>query len=258
MPEQAKKAAAYLEEKGLLDRAFVHLADRPPRAAWPRLFERMQQARELLPGVRQMVTTHGLSPFLPEDLAIWAVHAPVLDTANHRAILDRTQSEGAVWWFVNHEPARPYANLFVDFAGIEHRILFWQTWALGIRGMHYHGINALEPGRDPYSGLTDITPVNGDGFLVYPGPDGPVNSIRWEIVRDGIEDYDYLVLFQKAARALAEVTPEHPLLEQARGAGNMQELVPDLVSFPRKPAELRKKRAEIGALIPQLQGAARR
>lgn len=256
VPEQAQQAAAYIEEKDLTDRAFVQLADRPPRAAWPRLFERMQAARALMPEVRQMVTTHGLSPFLPDALDIWAVHLPVLDTANNKVILDRTKSDGTVWWFVNHEPSRPYGNFFVDFAGIEHRILFWQSWALGIRGMHYRSINALGRDRDPYTGLADVTPVNGDAFLVYPGPEGPVSSIRWEILRDGIEDYDYLVLFQEAARALAEKDPEHRLLEEARRVGNMQELVPDLVTFPREPSKLLAKRTEIGRLIPRLKWAA--
>ena len=49
---------------------------------------------------------------------------------------------------------------------------------------------------------------NGDGRFVYPpeaaadahpsGPvlDGPVDSIRWEMLRDGIEDYEYLVILR--------------------------------------------------------------
>lgn len=36
---------------------------------------------------------------------------------------------------------------------------------------------------------------NGDGRLLYPNPAGsgpPVNSIRWELIRDGVEDYEML------------------------------------------------------------------
>lgn len=32
--------------------------------------------------------------------------------------------------------------------------------------------------------------VQGDEYLVYPGPDGPLSSIRWELLREGIEDYE--------------------------------------------------------------------
>lgn len=42
----------------------------------------------------------------------------------------------------------------------------------------------------------------GDGLLIYPGTkhrglNGPVSSIRLEIIRDGIEDYEYLTLLEK-------------------------------------------------------------
>lgn len=32
--------------------------------------------------------------------------------------------------------------------------------------------------------------VQGDEYLVYPGRDGPISSIRWELLREGIEDYE--------------------------------------------------------------------
>ena len=35
---------------------------------------------------------------------------------------------------------------------------------------------------------------SGDMFFVYPGPVGPVDSIRWEMLRKGIEDYECLWL----------------------------------------------------------------
>jgi hypothetical protein len=53
---------------------------------------------------------------------------------------------------------------------------------------------------------------NGDGRFLYPpnrdpGRDktkylcGPVDSVRWEILREGIEDYEYFVLLGKAVAA---------------------------------------------------------
>jgi hypothetical protein len=43
----------------------------------------------------------------------------------------------------------------------------------------------------------------GDDHLVYPGPMGPLSSIRWEAMRDGIEDYEMLKLLQKRNPKLA-------------------------------------------------------
>ena len=53
---------------------------------------------------------------------------------------------------------------------------------------------------------------NGDGRFLYPpnrDPNrdktkylgGPIDSVRWEILREGIEDYEYFVLLEKAAAA---------------------------------------------------------
>jgi hypothetical protein len=40
---------------------------------------------------------------------------------------------------------------------------------------------------------------NGDGLLLYPGPDGPYPSIRLENLRDGVEDYSLLKALSTAS-----------------------------------------------------------
>jgi hypothetical protein len=160
-----------------------------------------------------------------------------------------------VWWYVNHVPPRPYGNFFLDFAAIEHRILFWQTWALGIRGMHYWSVNFAEPGQNPWKSLLDATPVNGDGFLVYPGPEGPVNSIRWENIRDGIEDFDYLSMFAARRRNLLKLGGHGDLMKRVEAAYDLKALVPDLVSFSRDSQVLLKKRLELAGLIEEMDRA---
>ena len=54
---------------------------------------------------------------------------------------------------------------------------------------------------------------NGDGRFMHPpqdaananpaGPvlDGPVDSIRWEMLCDGIEDYEYLTILERLLKA---------------------------------------------------------
>ena len=51
--------------------------------------------------------------------------------------------------------------------------------------------------ENPWTNPMTYPNGNGDGSLVYPGSDGPVNSIRWELVRDGTEDYDMLTLLRR-------------------------------------------------------------
>lgn len=254
VPEQLALANAFVKRHELGSRAFCHIGHEPPRPAWPRLFERMQNWLDTAPEIPMMVSTHGLEPFLSDAAQIWCVHLPLFDTVNGKTVLERVESGGEVWAYINHSPARPYANFFVDFRATEHRALFWQLWALGVRGMHYWSINSHPLEQDPRQGLVDITPVNGDGFLVYPSASGPVPSIRWEVVRDGIEDHGYLVLFRELRRRAEELKKE-ALLDRTASAANLKAVVPDLVTFTREPGVMLEKRDEIARAIVEMQRA---
>lgn len=255
-PESLRQADAFVAEHRLGDRVFCQIASEPPSPVWPQALERIQTWKSIAPHIPVMATTAGLEPFLPDSLDIWGVHLQVFDTLNNEPVLKRIGAGKEVWWYVNYCPPRPYGNFFLDFAAIEHRILFWQAWVLGVRGFHYWAVNAVEPGQDPYLSQLDATPVNGNGVLVYPGSDGPVNSIRWEIIRDGIEDYDYLTILADRLRKARQAGGREGLVTQAEAALNLQEVVPDLVTFPRDPAKLAAKRDAIARAIVQLSGVA--
>ncbi len=38
----------------------------------------------------------------------------------------------------------------------------------------------------------------GDEYFVYPGPDGPMSSIRWELFREGIEDFELVHVLRES------------------------------------------------------------
>lgn len=254
-PDQLAQANAFVRKYGLEDRVFSHVSNEPDRPAWPRLLEGMQQWKDAAPDIPIMVTTYGLDPFIPDGLDRWAIHAPIFDTANNASILERIRSGKEVWWYVDQTPPRPYGNFFLDFEAIEHRILFWQSWALGVRGMHYWSVNTPPAGRNPWQNLLDLTPVNGDGFLLYTDKNGPVNSVRWEAIRDGIEDYDYLAVFNDRRRKLLEKPGHEALLKQAAAVYNLGDVIPSLVDFTRDPDVLLKKRHEIAAMIVKMNAA---
>jgi hypothetical protein len=251
-PESLKLANAFIGKHGLERRSIALLADEPPPAAWEKTYQRVKAWKALAPSIPPMVTTFGIQPFLPEELNVWAVHLPMFDTANNVPILSRTKAGGDVWAYVNYSPSRPYGNFFIDFAAIEHRILFWHLWALGVRGMYYESINAAPDGRNPYEDLLDLTPTNGNGFLVYPGKDGPVDSIRWETIRDGIDDYDYLSLLGQLIDTGTALGVNPDLLRRAEESRNLQKIIPNLVSFTREPTALESKRSEMAHAIEEL------
>lgn len=117
------------------------------------------------------------------------------------------QSRGdKLWWYVccGPKPSSDYCNLFTQYDGLRHRILFWQQKDLGITGLLYWSTNYWKDVSDiwnsswttPWTGIDTF----GDGSLLYHGYNynrGPVSSLRLEAVANGIEDYEYLVMAEK-------------------------------------------------------------
>jgi hypothetical protein len=69
--------------------------------------------------------------------------------------------------------------------------------------LYYHTTYAYEH-TDPWTTQYYFT-GNGDGTLFYPGTPAriggrthiPIESIRMKLIREGLEDYEYLVLLQR-------------------------------------------------------------
>jgi hypothetical protein len=60
-----------------------------------------------------------------------------------------------------------------------------------------------DPFTDASNGAWPGIPY-GDPFVIYPGKDGPIDSIRWEVFAESLQDYAIL--------QTAGVRPDDPLL----------------------------------------------
>ena len=77
----------------------------------------------------------------------------------------------------------------------------WLFYKLGARGFLHWGFNywqrvGSEEPLDPFfhgdSGEWPGIPF-GDPFVIYPGPDGPIDSIRWEVFAESLQDFAILI-----------------------------------------------------------------
>jgi hypothetical protein len=123
---------------------------------------------------------------------------------NGKTLADRmkeyVRNGGEMWTYICWEPGDPYANMYVNEPGIDHRLSMWQQYDLGAVGFLYWDCTYWECVSDPWTSMATvpwvssngISPVHGDGSLLYPGSKvgvyGPCGSIRFFAVRDGIED----------------------------------------------------------------------
>jgi len=109
-----------------------------------------------------------------------------------------------VWWYVCWEPGLPYANVFVDMEGFYTRVLMWQQWLHDVRGLLYWTTTWWRD-CNPWDSASTVRDLSwycfGDGSLFYPGDrvgiDGPVGSLRFELIRSGIEDFYLLQMAEE-------------------------------------------------------------
>jgi len=120
---------------------------------------------------------------------------------------DRQKNHGEqVWWYYLYGDDPPLPNpILMSHPGIEARITPWLAWAERVDGLlHY---STTDWNTNPWNTPNVTGQDNGDGFFFYPphkdntplstcGENGNrlVPSIRWENLRDGMEDYEYLWL----------------------------------------------------------------
>ncbi|HUJ51037.1 MAG TPA: glycoside hydrolase domain-containing protein [Bryobacteraceae bacterium] len=93
-----------------------------------------------------------------------------------------------------------YPNTFLFSEPLESRYLGWIVWKWDFDGYIRWAWNFWPATLwdQPF-----FTWHSGDMFFVYPGPGGPVDSLRWEMLRQGLEDYECLWLARKGLDELA-------------------------------------------------------
>ena len=116
----------------------------------------------------------------------------------------KSQAQGKeLWFYTCCHPLGRYPNRFLDQPLVKTRVLHWICYLYGLKGYLHWGLNYFAEGVDPYSeeGISQNLPL-GDRAIMYPGRDGPVGSLRWSAMRDGLQDYEYLWVLESRLAAL--------------------------------------------------------
>ena len=183
---------AHLDEKGWTDIYFQHLADEPIAANVASYNKLSAAVKHYAPRLRTVEANMCKDA---ENLDIWC---PQLGGWHENEEFDRSRVAAGdeLWFYTCLAPVGTYANRFIDYHLVKTRLMHWINFHYGATGYLHWGYNHWngEPG------FVDIEPVHsharclpsGDNAIVYPGDGGPVDSIRFEAMRDGLEDYELL------------------------------------------------------------------
>lgn len=105
------------------------------------------------------------------------------------------------WVYYCWEPLGPYTTFDASRQTLEQRVALWQAMDNDVTGFLYFAATLWSGGvwRTIHTTNAGGDIVYGDGILLYPGKypgmdeiQGPISSMRFESLRDGIEDYMYL------------------------------------------------------------------
>ncbi len=270
--------AQHLDSRGWLDRAFVMVWDEP-RDRWAEhVLKELEVVHRAHPRLRSRLDGPVTGPLVDrcqQEVDIWGLH--MLNIARGageaEANIERWRREKrALWMYVACDTHHPYPNIFIDYPLIDCRMLPWICWKYDIACLLYWSANyfgeANLAGNDPHEkwpnrpwvsgnfveswgGRRNI--YNGDGHLIYPGPEGaPLSSVRLEALRDGMEDYDYLWLLESGLRMLEKAGVEAGVAAEARQWLESQQVVTSFTEWERDPESVLKARETLASLVERV------
>ncbi|MBO7654594.1 MAG: DUF4091 domain-containing protein, partial [Kiritimatiellae bacterium] len=221
-----------------LEKAYVYWFDEPDSKDYAFVMKGFDTLKRHAPGLRRMLTEQ-IEPELIGGPNLWVPLTPSLHVKGEAECRSRGDQ---FWWYVCCCPHAPFVTEFIDHPGSEMRLWLWQTWGENVTGiliwetlwwtsstafpdpahpqnpyadaMSWVGDGSLAPGTKRMWG-------NGDGRFLYPplaaaGAQlaepvlaGPNDSFRLEMLRDGIEDYEYFAMLKRLiAEKAAKLSPD--------------------------------------------------
>jgi hypothetical protein len=271
----------HLRSKGWLDGAYVYWFDEPAPRDYEFVMNGFRKLKNAVPDINRMLTEQ-VEPKLIGGPNIWCA---VSHHYKNEPAEQRRKHGEKFWWYVCTGPKAPYCTLFIDHPGTELRVWLWQTWQRKIDGILVWQTNywtsptafpdpehPQNPYEDPMGWRTGYsTPKgakrpwgNGDGRFIYPpeaaadahppGPvlDGPVDSIRWEMLRDGIEDYEYLAILKRLLKAKKDKLNASRQKEYATLLEVPGDITSDMTTFTKDPAPIEVRRDQVARAICEL------
>lgn len=233
----------HLRQKGWLERCMIHVADEPIEVnvdSWKQLSERVKR---LAPDLRRIDAIH--VPNLEGYLEVWVPQLNFLEQWFQQ--FQNAQQRGAeLWFYVAWVPQGKYPNRLIDYPLIKTRVLHWLNHWTGTTGFLHWGYNFW---GQPF----DEQLAPGDNWIVYPGKEAPRSSLRYEAMREGIEDYEYLCLLEDEAAQVAKRLQLTDFDPKAWAKGYTRLVTPGFGDYTRDPERLYRVRDAVARAIEALQ-----
>ena len=206
---------ARLKEHGLDRMAYIYGFDERKSDEYAGIDAMWRKLKRDFPDLPVMTTTKMFKDLVKDgtnrtDCITTDWYCPVSNDYDEK-MADFLRARGKkVWWYTCCSPANPYANMAsLEYPAVEGRlVLGYLTWLYRADGFLFWHVNYWRAEHAPLDETDTYFPewntwnhlgIPGDGIFLYPGKEHILPSIRFANIRDGEEDYEYLV--QAAKRA---------------------------------------------------------
>lgn len=229
-----RQIAAHLAEKGWLDRAIYYVTDEPRESDVDALKVICQFVRRADSRIRTALTYDPanrprLAELVEDGRSLISVWIPKC-MLYREDIATAQRAKGADYWLYDVKE-----HCLISQPGLMNRSMFWDVWRRNASGYLYYLSTLWPKNGSPWSRPNSQVPGyeyrHGDGYFFYPplrkgSPDQPVldrivPSVRWELMREGAEDYDWLRMLERLMdtadkRKLAAAAAGRTALAKAR------------------------------------------
>jgi len=195
--------AAYLRNKDWLDLAYIYLEDEPNDAEQ---YETVRQQGALIreSGIQRMCTEQTVTSN-PEWGTLYGavdIWCPLWCLYDEKTARERQAQGEEIWTYTALCQGKGTAPFWqIDFSPVQFRAPFWTSWRYGVKGFLYWSSIYWGQGQDPWTTPHFRNQYWGEGMLLYPGKDaglhGPAPSIRLKLIREALEDFEYMTLAAK-------------------------------------------------------------
>lgn len=216
----------HLEEKGWVDIYMQHLADEPIHVNAESYKTLAGYVKTYAPKLKTIDAIQ--STELVGAVDVWV---PILHEfdANQEFYARRRAAGEETWFYTCLAPTGTYPNRFIDYPLIKVRVLHWINFKYDLSGYLHWGLNYWSD--NPFVNVEPDNLPPGDAFIIYPGKSGPLSSMRFEILRLGVQDYELL-------RMLEEKNPS-----KAKSLTNS--VVRSITDYEKDPSKFDEARREL-------------
>ena len=236
----------HLEEKGWLDRSLQHVADEPIDSNVGSWREQSRRVHAAAPKLRRIDAIHVVD--LRGDLEVFVPQLNYFNQARDTFLEYQRNGEAEVWFYTAWVPQGRYPNRMIDSAAIKPRVLHWLNYLYDTKGYLHWALNAWQCKLGTFS--------PGDEWITWKSATRGLNSsIRYEAMRDGLEDVQYLCLLEEAQRRVAKALGVSPFDAGRRGKEIAHTAVRGCTDYVRSHDEVDAVRVRVAEEITSTEQA---